>query len=75
MAILLRTEMIKVLIARRFGTVDDLVVEWAERVKTGQQRVGTATVRLIAPRYVNPFIKRLKSTQRTRKRSFKRRYA
>lgn len=42
MAIPLRTEMIKDLIERRFGSVDDLVVEWEERVKTGQQRVGKA---------------------------------
>ncbi|MCZ8017229.1 MAG: hypothetical protein O9274_16135 [Limnobacter sp.] len=42
MAIPLRTEMIKDLIAHRFGSVDDLVVEWEERVRTGQQKIGSA---------------------------------
>lgn len=42
MSIPLRTEMIRDLIARRFGSVDDLVVEWEERVKSGQQRIGKA---------------------------------
>ena len=42
MAIPLRTEMIKDLIAHRFGGVDDLVVEWEERVRTGQQKIGKA---------------------------------
>lgn len=42
MSIPLRTEMIRDLIARRFGSVDGLVVEWEERVRAGQQRTGKA---------------------------------
>lgn len=42
MPIPLRSEMVKDLIARRFGSVDDLVVEWEERVRNGQQKVGKA---------------------------------
>jgi hypothetical protein len=42
MAIPLRTEMIRDLIADRFGGVDDLVVEWEERVRAGQQKIGKA---------------------------------
>ena len=42
MAIPLRTEMIREFIAHRFGSVDDLVVEWEERVRTGQQKIGKA---------------------------------
>lgn len=42
MAIPLRTEMVRDLIAQRFGGVDDLVVEWEERVRTGQQKIGKA---------------------------------
>ena len=38
MAIQMRSDMIRELIARRFGSVDDLVVEWEERVRTGHQR-------------------------------------
>lgn len=42
MAIPLRTEMIRALVAHRFGSVDDLVVEWEERVRNGQQKIGKA---------------------------------
>lgn len=42
MAIPLRTEMIRGLIAHRFGGVDELVVEWEERVRNGQQKIGKA---------------------------------
>jgi hypothetical protein len=42
MAIPLRTEMIRDLIADRFGAVDDLVVEWEERVRAGRQKIGKA---------------------------------
>lgn len=42
MSIPLRTEMIRDLIARRFGSVDDLVVEWEERIRSGRQRKGKA---------------------------------
>lgn len=42
MAIQMRSDMIRELIARRFGSVDDLVVEWEERVRTGHQRTGKA---------------------------------
>ena len=42
MAIPLRSEMVRDLILRRFGSVDGLVVEWEDRVATGRQQVGKA---------------------------------
>lgn len=42
MTIPLRAKMIKKLIAHRFGSVDDFVVEWEERVRSGQQQKGRA---------------------------------
>jgi len=42
MAIPLRSELIRDLILRRFGSVDELVVEWEDRVATGKQKNGKA---------------------------------
>jgi len=42
MAIPLRSELIRDLILRRFGSVDELVVEWEYRVATGKQQNGKA---------------------------------
>lgn len=42
MTIPLRSELIRDLILRRFGSVDELVVEWEDRVATGKQKSGKA---------------------------------
>ncbi|WP_417733857.1 hypothetical protein [Roseovarius sp.] len=42
MAIPLRADLVRKLIANRFGSVDNLVVEWEERVRSGAQLKGRA---------------------------------
>jgi hypothetical protein len=42
MAVPIRTALVRDLISQRFGSVDSLVVEWEERVRSGRQAFGKA---------------------------------